>query len=189
MTPAADGPGTASVRRPRHVDRGSWSPSGMSSRSVTSTDRDCRSDDVERALSRMTRLCSSRPVARRTALGLCVGAPELAGGIGSLGSEAGIPGPSHVPRVHRSQCPGIETRPARTRERSPVSSERCRPFTDYGGDGLLFMNGPTLARRIEPFAARGWRTAHAIGDRAIMAREIDRIEVRGTIPEPFLKSQ
>ncbi|MFC6021372.1 cold-shock protein [Plantactinospora solaniradicis] len=38
----------------------------MSSRSVPRRDRDCRSDDVERALSRVTPLRSSRPVARRT---------------------------------------------------------------------------------------------------------------------------
>src|SRR5712691_11815703 len=41
----------------------------MSSRSVTSTRPRLSVDDVERALSRMTRLCSSRPVARRTTLG------------------------------------------------------------------------------------------------------------------------
>jgi predicted amidohydrolase YtcJ len=53
---------------------------------------------------------------------------------------------------------------------APRTCAMCRPFTDHGGDGLLFMNAPTLARRIEPFAARGWRIAtHAIGDRAITA--------------------
>jgi predicted amidohydrolase YtcJ len=49
----------------------------------------------------------------------------------------------------------------------PRTCALCLPFAD-GGDGLLFMDAGTLARRIEPFAARGWRIAtHAIGDRAI----------------------
>jgi predicted amidohydrolase YtcJ len=50
----------------------------------------------------------------------------------------------------------------------PRTCAVCRPFADAGGDGLLFMDAATLARRIGPFAARGWRIAtHAIGDRAI----------------------
>ncbi len=50
----------------------------------------------------------------------------------------------------------------------PRTCAMCRPFADRGGEGLLFMDAATLARRIEPFAARGWRIAtHAIGDRAI----------------------
>jgi predicted amidohydrolase YtcJ len=50
----------------------------------------------------------------------------------------------------------------------PRTCAMCRPFADQGGDGLLFLDAATLARRIEPFAARGWRIAtHAIGDRAI----------------------
>jgi predicted amidohydrolase YtcJ len=52
----------------------------------------------------------------------------------------------------------------------PRTCALCRPFAGGGGDGLLFMDAATLARRIEPFAARGWRIAtHAIGDRAIAA--------------------
>jgi predicted amidohydrolase YtcJ len=44
----------------------------------------------------------------------------------------------------------------------------CHPFADRADRGLLFMDAGTLARRIEPFAGRGWRIAtHAIGDRAI----------------------
>lgn len=52
----------------------------------------------------------------------------------------------------------------------PRTCAVCRPFADEGGDGLLFVDAATLARRIEPFAAHGWRIAtHAIGDRAIAA--------------------
>jgi hypothetical protein len=41
---------------------------------------------------------------------------------------------------------------------------------DPGGDGLLFLDGPTLARRIGPLIEAGWRIAtHAIGDRAVAA--------------------
>jgi predicted amidohydrolase YtcJ len=44
------------------------------------------------------------------------------------------------------------------------------PFTDQRSNGLLFMDADRLARRIDPFAAHGWRIAtHAIGDRAIAA--------------------
>lgn len=40
-----------------------------------------------------------------------------------------------------------------------------RGFADAEGSGLLFADAQTLARRIEPFAADGWRIAtHAIGD-------------------------
>lgn len=50
----------------------------------------------------------------------------------------------------------------------PRTCALCRPFADEAGSGLLFLDAPTLARRIAPFAARGWRIAtHAIGDRAI----------------------
>ena len=52
----------------------------------------------------------------------------------------------------------------------PRTCAMCRPFADRGDSGLLFMDAGTLARRIEPFAGRGWRIAtHAIGDRAILA--------------------
>jgi len=41
-------------------------------------------------------------------------------------------------------------------------------FADAPGNGVLFMDAQALARRIEPFARRGWRLAtHAIGDRAV----------------------
>jgi len=44
------------------------------------------------------------------------------------------------------------------------------PFADGPDDGVLFQDASTLARRAEPYAARGWRIAtHAIGDRAIEA--------------------
>ena len=50
----------------------------------------------------------------------------------------------------------------------PRTCAMCRAFHDRGGDGLLFMDAATLARRIEPLAGRGWRIAtHAIGDRAV----------------------
>ena len=50
----------------------------------------------------------------------------------------------------------------------PRTCAMCRPFRDGGGDGLLFLDAATLARRIEPLAGRGWRIAtHAIGDRAV----------------------
>jgi predicted amidohydrolase YtcJ len=50
----------------------------------------------------------------------------------------------------------------------PRTCAMCRPFHDGSGDGLLFMDAATLARRIEPLAGRGWRIAtHAIGDRAV----------------------
>jgi predicted amidohydrolase YtcJ len=50
----------------------------------------------------------------------------------------------------------------------PRTCAMGRPFRDSGGDGLLFLDAATLARRIEPLAGRGWRIAtHAIGDRAV----------------------
>jgi predicted amidohydrolase YtcJ len=52
----------------------------------------------------------------------------------------------------------------------PRTCAMCEPFADHGGDGLLFQDAATLARRIEPFAAHGWRIAtHAIGDRGVTA--------------------
>ncbi len=51
----------------------------------------------------------------------------------------------------------------------PRTCAMRHPFADHADRGLLFMDAGTLARRIEPFAERGWRIAtHAIGDRAIM---------------------
>jgi len=50
----------------------------------------------------------------------------------------------------------------------PRTCAMCRRFADADGDGLLFTDAAQLARRIEPFAGRGWRIAtHAIGDRGI----------------------
>lgn len=50
----------------------------------------------------------------------------------------------------------------------PRTCAMCQPFADHGGDGLLFLDAATLARRIGPFASRGWRIAtHAIGDRGV----------------------
>ncbi len=50
----------------------------------------------------------------------------------------------------------------------PRTCAMCRPFRDEPSDGILFTDASALARRIEPFAGRGWRIAtHAIGDRAV----------------------
>ena len=50
----------------------------------------------------------------------------------------------------------------------PRTCAMCRGFEDEESDGILFTDAPALARRIEPYAARGWRIAtHAIGDRAV----------------------
>ncbi len=50
----------------------------------------------------------------------------------------------------------------------PRTCAMCADFADGPGDGILFTDAGTLARRIEPFAASGWRIAtHAIGDRAV----------------------
>lgn len=50
----------------------------------------------------------------------------------------------------------------------PRTCAMCADFDDEAGDGIMFTSAATLARRIEPFAARGWRIAtHAIGDRAV----------------------
>jgi predicted amidohydrolase YtcJ len=50
----------------------------------------------------------------------------------------------------------------------PRTCALCRPYADEDHDGVLFTGPATLARRIEPFAARGWQIAtHAIGDRGI----------------------
>jgi predicted amidohydrolase YtcJ len=47
----------------------------------------------------------------------------------------------------------------------PRTCAVCRAFDDTGDHGLLFSDSQTLARRIEPFIADGWRIAtHAIGD-------------------------
>jgi predicted amidohydrolase YtcJ len=52
----------------------------------------------------------------------------------------------------------------------PRTCAVCRDFADTGEAGLLFLDGPALARRIAPLAEAGWRIAtHAIGDRAVAA--------------------
>jgi predicted amidohydrolase YtcJ len=52
----------------------------------------------------------------------------------------------------------------------PRTCAMCEDFSDTGGRGLLFADTASLARRIRPLAARGWRIAtHAIGDRAVEA--------------------
>ena len=52
----------------------------------------------------------------------------------------------------------------------PRTCAMCRSFDDEDTTGILFAGASTLARRIEPFAATGWRIAtHAIGDRAVRA--------------------
>lgn len=50
----------------------------------------------------------------------------------------------------------------------PRTCAVCSDFDDAEGSGLLFTDAQTLARRIEPFIADGWRIAtHAIGDLAV----------------------
>ncbi|MGN6795496.1 MAG: amidohydrolase family protein [Streptosporangiaceae bacterium] len=50
----------------------------------------------------------------------------------------------------------------------PRTCVMCQPFDDEDTTGILFSGAAALARRIEPFAAAGWRIAtHAIGDRAV----------------------
>jgi predicted amidohydrolase YtcJ len=52
----------------------------------------------------------------------------------------------------------------------PRTCAVCRDFADTPDAGLLFLDGPALARRITPLAQAGWRIAtHAIGDRAVAA--------------------
>ncbi len=52
----------------------------------------------------------------------------------------------------------------------PRTCAMCRSFDDEDNAGILFADAAALARRIEPFAAGGWRIAtHAIGDRAVEA--------------------
>jgi predicted amidohydrolase YtcJ len=52
----------------------------------------------------------------------------------------------------------------------PRTCAMCARFADEPDDGILFADAGTLARRIEPLAATGWRIAtHAIGDRAVEA--------------------
>jgi predicted amidohydrolase YtcJ len=52
----------------------------------------------------------------------------------------------------------------------PRTCAVCREFADTAETGLLFQDGPALARRIAPLAQAGWRIAtHAIGDRAVEA--------------------
>jgi len=50
----------------------------------------------------------------------------------------------------------------------PRTCAMCRSFDDEGEQGILFQDSSSLAKRIDPFAATGWRIAtHAIGDRAV----------------------
>jgi predicted amidohydrolase YtcJ len=52
----------------------------------------------------------------------------------------------------------------------PRTCAMCRSFEDEETTGILFSDGAALAKRVEPFAAAGWRIAtHAIGDRAVEA--------------------
>jgi predicted amidohydrolase YtcJ len=52
----------------------------------------------------------------------------------------------------------------------PRTCAMCRGFDDEDTAGILFTSASALARRIEPFAAAGWRIAtHAIGDRGVEA--------------------
>jgi predicted amidohydrolase YtcJ len=52
----------------------------------------------------------------------------------------------------------------------PRTCALCQDFADTGARGLLFADATSLARRVAPLAASGWRIAtHAIGDRAVQA--------------------
>jgi predicted amidohydrolase YtcJ len=52
----------------------------------------------------------------------------------------------------------------------PRTCALCRSFEDEDTAGILFQDATAMARRVEPFAAAGWRIAtHAIGDRAVEA--------------------
>ena len=52
----------------------------------------------------------------------------------------------------------------------PRTCAMCQAFEDENTTGILFNDSGALAKRIEPFAAAGWRIAtHAIGDRAVAA--------------------
>jgi predicted amidohydrolase YtcJ len=52
----------------------------------------------------------------------------------------------------------------------PRTCAMCQAFDDEDTTGILFTDSVALAKRIEPFAAAGWRIAtHAIGDRAVEA--------------------
>jgi predicted amidohydrolase YtcJ len=52
----------------------------------------------------------------------------------------------------------------------PRTCAMCQSFDDEDSTGILFTGAAALAKRIEPFAAAGWRIAtHAIGDRAVEA--------------------
>jgi predicted amidohydrolase YtcJ len=52
----------------------------------------------------------------------------------------------------------------------PRTCALCGDFADTSDRGILFADAASLARRVAPLAARGWRIAtHAIGDRAVQA--------------------
>jgi predicted amidohydrolase YtcJ len=52
----------------------------------------------------------------------------------------------------------------------PRTCALCGDFADTRDRGILFTDAPSLAHRVAPLAARGWRIAtHAIGDRAVQA--------------------
>ena len=74
------------------------------------------------------------------------------------GPEAGIPGPAHAPRVHRSQCPAKETRSARTRERPRVSSE---PAERGARAEILHQQDARRRRRRPPAAGRPVRASRS----------------------------
>jgi hypothetical protein len=87
--PAADGRALPRPAGPRHVDRDVQAACRRGRR--PRRDRDCRPDDAGRALSRMTRLCSSRPVARRTHLAYASARPNRrSAGIRPPGARIGM---------------------------------------------------------------------------------------------------
>ncbi len=98
---------------------------------------------------RLRRLPGQRPGRRAIAgrAGRPAGRPATAPGSGWRGSSS-------------TPTAGSARGPARCAGTSPTPGTR----------GLLFLDGPALARRIAPLAEAGWRIAtHAIGDRAVAA--------------------
>jgi Amidohydrolase family len=74
----------------------------------------------------------------------------------------------------------------------PRTCAMCVSFDDEDTAGILFADAASLASRIEPFAAAGWRIAtHAIGDRAVQA-VLDAYELawggdRGAVAAPRIE--
>jgi hypothetical protein len=152
----------------------------MPSRSVPRRDRDCRSDDVERALSRMTPPCSSRPVARRTHVADALASPNRSGDIRRPDYESAC-GTAHrhltePTRAHRHKriVRGASARTWRARSarsarlnwRSegaavpPNGGSRARPEEIAGGaDHGLHTRGPRWPGRLIRYHRHPLRTS------------------------------